>query len=149
METTTKRCKLQTSKLNDSQFNQYLSKMGIEKPISSLSPSFELLHELKIRHTTTFPFEALDVLLNKEIKMDILKHFEKLVLNKRGGFCYELNTLFACLLDRIGFDLDFRLGSVYQPGGFFSLTGYTHIVPIIHLNGKRFMVDVGFGDSPE
>ena len=54
-------------------------------------------------HTTTIPFENLDIVLGREVWIDLPGMQEKLLCQRRGGYCFEHNLLFAALLERLGF----------------------------------------------
>ena len=69
----------------------------------SLEPSFATLRALHLAHLRTVPFENLDIHLGRPIRLDRAALFDKIVKRRRGGFCYELNGLFASLLQRLGF----------------------------------------------
>ena len=79
----------------------YLEKMQLEKK----EPSISYLNELTKRHQTVFPYENLDVTyFNREISLIPEKMMKKILLGKRGGYCFELNGLFCILLKTLGFD---------------------------------------------
>ena len=64
----------------------------------SLELTVEVLNELQYAHLLSVPFENLDIHLGHPILLKEAKLFEKLVTQRRGGFCYELNGLFTALL---------------------------------------------------
>ena len=81
--------------MTDLTFNldSYISRISItDKPSSSLQPNKETLALLQLSHLLTIPFENLDVVQKKSISIDLSDIFEKLVINKRGGYCFEMNT---------------------------------------------------------
>jgi N-hydroxyarylamine O-acetyltransferase len=69
--------------------------------------------------------------------------FEKIVLNRRGGYCYELNGLLASLLCEMGFDVTMFSSNVIHGG---IPAKIDHLTLLIQLD-DRWIVDVGFGDS--
>src|SRR6202158_4322853 len=69
----------------------------------SLTPDIDLLRSLHRAHLFTVPFENLDIHLGREIVCDEGRILRKIVNEKRGGFCYELNGAFAALLRALGF----------------------------------------------
>src|SRR5258708_12387492 len=69
----------------------------------SLTPDIDLLRSLHRVHLFTVPFENLDIHLGREIVCDESRILHKIVNEKRGGFCYELNGAFAALLRALGF----------------------------------------------
>jgi N-hydroxyarylamine O-acetyltransferase len=70
--------------------------------------------------------------------------FGKIVRRRRGGFCYELNGLFAALLRELGFNVVMLSGGVLDPRGAFRLD-FDHM-PLMVTLAERWLVDVGFGD---
>lgn len=111
----------------------------------SLLPSFETLRDLQIAHLLSVPFENLDIHTGRQIilKEDLL--FDKIVTRGRGGFCYELNGLFAALLRELGFSVTLLTAGVAKPTGGFG-PDFDHMALMITLENK-WLVDVGFGDS--
>ncbi len=89
------------------------------------------------------PFEALDVHLKREIKLDISHIFNKVVCNNRGGYCYELNYLFHSLLSRLGFDSSMISARIFNN----DTCGpeFDHMAVVVNLT-KPWLVDVGYGD---
>jgi N-hydroxyarylamine O-acetyltransferase len=67
------------------------------------------------------------------------------VARRRGGFCYEANGLFAALLRALGFDVSMLSAEVARGNGQFS-PPFDHMALMVNLE-KRWLVDVGFGDS--
>ena len=80
----------------------YLDRIGYR---GDFAPTVEKLRALHLAHLRTVPFENLDVGLGRPIGLDEGALFEKIVRRRRGGFCYELNGLFAALLRALGFDV--------------------------------------------
>ncbi len=73
--------------------------------------------------------------------------FEKIVEQRRGGFCYELNGLFGALLRALGFDVQRLSARVVRPDSTYGVE-FDHMTLLVEL-GERWLVDVGFGDSFE
>jgi N-hydroxyarylamine O-acetyltransferase len=109
----------------------------------STEPTIETLRALHRAHLLTVPFENLDIHLNKPIVLDEAALFEKIVVNRRGGFCYELNGLFASLLCQMGFNVTVFSANVLHGG---IPAEIDHLTLLIQLD-ERWIADVGFGDS--
>ena len=96
------------------------------------------------------PFENLSIHSGEPIILDDAALFEKVVVRRRGGFCYELNGLFAALLRQLGFDVTMLSASVANAEGIFG-PDFDHMSLLVTLNdseqGERWLADVGFGDS--
>src|SRR5580698_1365149 len=65
----------------------------------------ETLCALHRAHVTHVPFENLDVLLGRTIRLDLPSLEQKLVGQRRGGYCFEQNGLFVAVLEQIGFEI--------------------------------------------
>jgi N-hydroxyarylamine O-acetyltransferase len=91
------------------------------------------------------PFENLDIPLGRRIVLDEVSLFDKIVTRRRGGFCYELNGLFAALLLELGFNVERLSARVASDGGGFG-PEFDHMTLLVHLE-ERWLADVGFGDS--
>jgi N-hydroxyarylamine O-acetyltransferase len=112
---------------------------------SSLEPTFQTLAALHEAHLLAVPFENLDISLGREIILDEAALFRKIVEQRRGGFCYELNGLFASLLRALGFKVTMLSAEVAHASGGFG-PAFDHLVLLVQLEEPR-LVDVGFGDS--
>jgi N-hydroxyarylamine O-acetyltransferase len=83
------------------------------------TPSVATLHDLHLAHLLAVPFENLDIHLGRSILLDQDALFDKIVTRRRGGFCYELNGLFALLLRDLGFDVTLLAAGVARADGGF------------------------------
>src|SRR5687768_6027378 len=93
---------------------RYLSRMGT--PSTAGGPSADGLAALHAAHLWTIPFENLDIHLGRPIRLDEASLVAKVVTARRGGFCYELNGLFAALLQSLGYQVSLLSARVYSDG---------------------------------
>ena len=121
---------------------QYLRRIQYE---DSTTPSERTLRMLHIAHQQRVPFENLDIHLGRKIILDEELLFDKIVLSHRGGFCYELNGLFSELLCALGFTVTMLSARVVREDGGFG-PEFDHLTLLVEQE-KRWLVDVGFGDS--
>lgn len=70
----------------------------------ALTPTVDTLYHLHLQHTQSIPFENLSPFTGAEVRLDIASLLEKFTVLKRGGFCYEQNTVFKYVADQIGFN---------------------------------------------
>jgi N-hydroxyarylamine O-acetyltransferase len=120
----------------------YLDRIGYD---GSLIPTVEVLCALHRAHMHTVPFENLDIGLGREIVCDEERFFHKIVNERRGGFCYELNGAFAALLRALGFQVTLLSARVPRDDG----SGgpeFDHLTLQVDLE-EPWLADVGFGDS--
>lgn len=111
-----------------------------------LQPNLTTLQALHLQHMLTVPFENLDIHLNTPIVLEEPALFNKLVHQGRGGFCYEQNGLFAAVLRHIGFEVTLLEARVRNQAGGLGRP-FDHLALMVTLEGGRWLVDVGFGDS--
>ena len=111
------------------------------------TPSADLqsLKKLQLLHLLNVPFENLSIHYNEPIILQLELLFNKIVNRKRGGFCYELNGLFAALLRQLGFNVSMLSAGVANSNGVFG-PDFDHMA-LMALLDERYLVDVGFGDS--
>lgn len=129
---------------------RYLERIGVDWPTAA-SPTLDRLATLQRRHLLSVPFENLDIVAGRPIALAPAAFFEKVVARGRGGFCYELNGLFAWLLDALGFDVRLVEGRVLEDHGF--TPRFAHAAVLVDLGadgppGSRagwYLADVGFG----
>lgn len=101
------------------------------------------LRNLHIAHTFAVPFENLDIHLNQRIALEPDALFDKIVRCQRGGYCHELNGLFALALKQIGFPVEYHMARVMY--GAKSLRPRTHQILLVMADEQPWIVDVGFG----
>lgn len=111
----------------------------------TVGPSAETLRLLHVAHLLAVPFENLSIHWGEPVVLDDEALFEKIVVRRRGGFCYELNGLFCALLRSLGFDVAMLSARVADAGGDFG-PEFDHMALVV-THGERYLVDVGFGDS--
>lgn len=120
----------------------YLERINYHGP---LAPTAETLRQLHLAHLLTVPFENLSIHWREPIVLNNDALFEKIVRRRRGGFCYELNGLFAALLRELGFKVTMLSAAVANDQGEFG-PPYDHMTLLVTLE-DRWLADVGFGDS--
>lgn len=108
-------------------------------------PSAETLRALHLAHATHIPFENIDVLLGRTIRLDLLGLQAKLVRDRRGGYCFEQNALFAAVLEQLGFMVTRLLARVRVGGGV--VLPRTHMVLKVEADDQPWLCDVGFGGT--
>lgn len=120
----------------------YLERIGYQGP---LAPTAETLRRLHVAHLLAVPFENLSIHAHEPIVLEDESLFDKVVARRRGGFCYELNGLFAALLRALGFRVEMLSAGVAKQAGGFG-PEFDHMALLVTLE-ERWLADVGFGDS--
>lgn len=120
----------------------YLERLGL----TGLGPpgigTLRLLHE---RHLHSVPFENLDIQRGVPIVLELPALLDKIVLRRRGGFCYELNGAFAWLLRELGYRVSLLAAEVARPEGGFGIP-FDHLTLRVDLE-RPYLADVGFGEG--
>ncbi len=124
----------------------YLDRIQYSKPVRV---DRETLSALQLAHLYAVPFENLDIMLGRPIRLDLESLWDKIVLRKRGGFCYELNGLFAWLLQQIGYTVTHLNGRHYRDAEHRFNIEFDHLALLVTApsDPTRWLVDVGYGET--
>lgn len=121
----------------------YLARIGYAGP---LAPTLEVLRALVTHHISAIPFEAIDVLTGKGVDLAPEVVDAKLIHARRGGYCYEQNSLFLRALLAIGFDAEGLLARVrWMLPAETPPTSRSHMLLRVMIDGNPWLADVGFG----
>jgi N-hydroxyarylamine O-acetyltransferase len=131
---------MKTDVLPPLDLDAYLARTGYAGPLTPTRATLEGLH---LAHATHIPFENLDVLLGRPIRLDLESLQAKLVRRQRGGYCFEQNALLATVLERVGFRVT-RLAARVRYGAT-RLLPRTHMLLKVEAEGSAYVGDVGFG----
>jgi N-hydroxyarylamine O-acetyltransferase len=128
--------------LSDDQVSAYLARIGVpDRP----APTVDSLRDLHLRHLRSVPFENLDIHLDRRIRLTVPDLYAKIVERKRGGFCYELNGLFAALLRGLGYDVVMFACRVQGSHGIGPLFDHLALAVAVPGSPEQWLADVGFG----
>lgn len=120
----------------------YFERIGYKE---NAVPTMHTLKAIILRHVYTIPFENLNPLLRWPVRLDTQSLQQKIVFDKRGGYCFEQNLLLSHALKAIGFDVTWLAARVLwnRPEGIVSPR--THMLILIKLDSDNYIADVGFG----
>ena len=120
----------------------YFDRIGYN---GSLDPTIETLRGIHLRHAQAIPFENLNPLLRIPVILDIDSLYKKLVLDGRGGYCFEHNLLLMHVLKTLGFNVKGLGARVLWnvPEG--TITPRGHMLLLLEIDHQHFIADVGFG----
>ncbi|MFK7800509.1 MAG: arylamine N-acetyltransferase [Anaerolineae bacterium] len=128
----------------------YLARIKYAGATEPTSANLKNIHEA---HMLAVPFENLDIHLNRPIILDEERIFNKIVLNNRGGFCYEMNRIQAWLLDQLGFDVKMLSSRSMNAEGVLGIE-YDHLMLLVRCpadphpgSSIPWLADVGWGDG--
>lgn len=119
----------------------YLARIGYRGP---LQVDLETLTALHRAHLLAIPYENLDICLGRTLSLDEAAIYQKLVTARRGGWCYEMNGLFAWALEALGFAVQ-RLASTVGRQSPATEDG-SHLILLVELD-RPYLADVGFGNG--
>ncbi len=108
-------------------------------------PTLAVLNALQEAHLNTIPYENLDIHLGRKLPLGLAQAYQKIVLEQRGGWCFEMNTLFAWVLREIGFEVQCLSSGVLRPNG--QTPDGDHMILLVKLEEGTYLADVGFGDG--
>ncbi|WP_175163113.1 arylamine N-acetyltransferase family protein [Paraburkholderia fynbosensis] len=120
----------------------YFARIGYEGPRAATLEVLQTIHRL---HPAAIPFENLNPLTRRPVKLDLESVESKLVTARRGGYCFEQNALFANVLMQLGFKVTPLLGRVLWGRESDAVPPRTHMVLRIDIGTDAWIADVGFG----
>jgi N-hydroxyarylamine O-acetyltransferase len=118
----------------------YLARIAHSGP---LEPTAKVLCDLHLAHAASIPFENIEVLLGRAPRLDLDGLQAKLVRDRRGGYCFEHNLLFAAVLERLGFRVSRLAARVWYRAT--RRLPRTHMLLRVDLTEGPWVTDVGFG----
>ncbi|MGC0363548.1 N-hydroxyarylamine O-acetyltransferase [Rhodococcus sp. 27YEA15] len=124
-------------------FSQYLDRIGLPGVTRTIRPDLQLLETIVTAQLAAIPFENFDIHLGRPVDVTVEVIEEKLVRQRRGGICYELNGLLARALRTVGFDAQLTGASVLADGVPGPPLG--HVAVVVDLDGEYRLADAGFG----
>ena len=104
---------------------------------------FDFLSDLVRRHVATFAFSSVGCQLGDELPLDFESLYRRIVVKKRGGYCFEHNGLLFGILEELGFSPQLYLARVIYNQDIHP--GLTHRITMIDYEGGQYVLDVGFG----
>lgn len=121
----------------------YFRRIGYAGP---RAPTLGVLHALTAAHAESIPFENIDVMLGRAIRLDNASLYRKLVAAQRGGYCFEQNGLLLEVLRQLGFEARPLGARVRLAVPDRAMTpGRTHMLIEVRIDGHRWLTDVGVG----
>ncbi len=122
--------------------DRYCDRIGYTGP---RTPTLDTLRAIAFAQATTVPFENLNVLSGRGVDLDLAVLEEKIVHQKRGGYCFEQNGLALAALQQMGFQATGLIGRVRWMMPDDHPTGATHMVIQVDIDGTTYFFDAGFG----
>ena len=134
---------MEPDSLTPAEVQEYLTRIHYSGPIE---PTIDALSELHRCHMLSVPFENLSVFGKEEIVLSKDWLFDKIIRRHRGGFCFELNTLFSLLLNSFGFKHEKHAGMVFEEKTGRLGPPFDHMILTVDIRDCTWLCDVGYGD---
>ncbi|MEX0792430.1 MAG: arylamine N-acetyltransferase [Pirellulaceae bacterium] len=109
-----------------------------------LAPTLENITNLVIRHTHSIAFENLNPLLGWPVALDLPSLEQKLIHERRGGYCFEQNTMFRQVLGALGVPVKTLAARVLWNWDGEEVAPRSHMLILAEIEGETYLVDVGF-----
>lgn len=130
--------------MENKELNQYFGRIEAGIPDDNIG-KLDLLKKIHQLHPKHITFENLDTFAGKIPSLQVDAIFNKLVTDRRGGYCYEQNLLFKNVLESLGFTIKVHLARVVWGSRDGSGTARSHMILTTEIEGMHYLVDVGFG----
>lgn len=119
--------------------DKYIRVLELERRQADLG----FLSDITLRHVAQFAFSSVGPLLGDDLPLDIESLYQRIVVKRRGGYCFEQNGFLQAVLEELGFSVSLYLGRVIYNQDIHP--GLTHRITLVEIDGKRYIADVGFG----
>jgi N-hydroxyarylamine O-acetyltransferase len=131
--------------MSEPSFDQdaWLDRIGY---IGPRAPTLDTLRGSIGAHSAAISYESIDVLLDRPPKLDLASLQRKMIIGRRGGYCFEQNMLFRGGLLSLGFDVTSLQARVVRGLAIDAPRPMLHMVLQVNLPEGPFLADVGFGN---
>ena len=129
--------------MSDIDLDAYFERIGYAGP---RAPTLEVLTALQRAHPAAIPFEGIEPMLGRPVRLDPASLEAKLLRGGRGGYCFENNGVFWRVLDALGFavtPLSARVRWMAPEDA--PLGPLSHMILRVSLPEGPYLCDVGFG----
>ena len=109
------------------------------------TPNLSTLEHIHSLHPKHIPFENLNPLLRIPVKLDLASLSDKMLMHRRGGYCFEHNLLLKAVLESIGFSVRGLAARVLWNQPTDVITARSHMVLLVDVGSDKYIADVGFG----
>jgi len=126
---------MQHSEITDA----YLGALDLQRR----KPDLAFLSEITRRHAARFAFSSVGPMLGDDLPLDVESLYARIVVKRRGGYCFEQNGLLFAMLQELGFEVTLYLGRVIYNQDIHP--GLTHRITLVKAGDAQYVADVGFG----
>jgi len=111
--------------------------------LTGSKPDLAFLSEITRRHAARFAFSSVGPMLGDDLPLDVESLYRRIIVNRRGGYCFEQNGFLFEMLQELGFEVSLYLARVIYNQDIHP--GLTHRITLVKIDGERYIADVGFG----
>lgn len=129
---------------DDANIDAYFERISFS---GSIAPTLTTLEQLHALHPAAIPFENLDPLMGSPVRLELRNLEQKLLFERRGGYCFEQNLLFKAMLEDLGFTVTGLAARVHWNHPEDEERPLSHMVLKVEINGTDYLADVGFGSA--
>jgi len=104
---------------------------------------FSFLKDVVVRHIATFAFSSVGCQLGENLPLDFESLYQRIIIQRRGGYCFEQNGFLYEVLEELGFSPKIYLARVIYNQDIHP--GLTHRITMVEYEGQQYVLDVGFG----
>ena len=126
----------------EANIDAYFERIGFA---GSIAPSLETLGQLCALHAAAIPYETLDPVIGAPVRLDLANLQQKLLFDRRGGYCFEHNLLLKAVLETLDFEVRVHPSRVIWGHEEDAEPPLRHIVLTVEAAGISYLVDAGFG----
>lgn len=129
---------------DDANIDAYFERIGFA---GSIAPTLTTLEQLHALHPAAIAFENLDPLIGSPVRIELRNLEQKLLFEKRGGYCFEQNLLMKAMLEDLGYTVTALAARVHWNHPEDEERPLSHMVLLVEVNGNNYLADVGFGSA--
>ena len=131
-----------TSVTDEANLDAYLRRINYA---GSIAPTLETLQAMHRLHVNTIPFENLDPLMELPVRLQLSDIEQKLLVERRGGYCFEHNLLLKAVLESMDFPVTPLAAAVITSEDEGVELPLNHMLLVVDIGGNPYLADVGFG----
>lgn len=126
-------------------YRNYLANLDLDYLVDERRPTLANLAKLQLAHLSTFPFQSLSTVLHLPISLDLDAIYQKIVIQKQGGYCYEHTLLVLAVLKALGYTARPLTGYIVHDNDPDLPKARTHALLLVVVEGQDYLLDVGYG----
>lgn len=128
---------------DEANLDAYLKRINYSGSIAPTLETLEMVHRL---HPAAIPFETLNPLMDLPVRLQLSDLEQKLLFERRGGYCFEQNLLLKAVLETMDFPVTpLAAGVLWGHEEGHAPIALNHMALLVDVGGVPYLADVGFG----